>query len=93
MPPLWSRWWWTRIFFIQWFLTASQAENKRYETAWIVLRNRRSDKRDLFWVPVTEAEERRLRVEHELEKLPLEEWCERYGVPLSFVDPPPAGVV
>jgi len=65
MPPPWSRFWWTKIFFIQWFLTFGQAENMRHDTAWIVVRNRRGDERDLFGVPVTDAEETRLRVERE----------------------------
>jgi hypothetical protein len=72
---------------------ASQTENRRHNTAWIVCRNRRGDERDLFWVPVSEAEEKRTRVEAELREQPFAEWCERYHVPSEFVDPPPAGVL
>src|SRR5438132_4516702 len=68
-------------------------ENKRHDSAWIVVRNRRGDERELFWTRVGEAEEKRRRVEHELEELPLGQWCERYGVPMSFVDPPSVGVL
>jgi hypothetical protein len=72
---------------------AAQTENKRHDTAWIVLRNRRGEKRDLFWVPVSEAEEKRSRVEAELREMPLAAWRERYHVPPEFVDRPPAGVL
>ena len=94
MPPAWEPLWWTKVLdplFLE--MGGPQAETERHETAWIVARNRVGKRRDLFWVPVDEAEEKRGRVEAEIQEMPLAEWRERYRVPPEFVDPPPAGVL
>jgi len=80
-PKPWGRFWW--LMSLSPWATANRGSD--HDTGWIVARNRAGRQRRLFWVPPMELAEKRERVEQELRQLPLDQWCERYNVPLDFV--------
>jgi hypothetical protein len=81
-PP--RRWWLWGIIATALRVDPSVASHGDSDEAWIAVRNRRGEQRGLFQCSVGEASTKRERVEAELRELPLNEWCNRYGVPLEF---------
>jgi hypothetical protein len=80
-PKPWGRFWWLLAL----SPNAVTSRGSEHDTGWIVARNAAGRERRLFWVPPTELEEKRQRVERELREMPLREWCQKYGVPAEFV--------
>jgi hypothetical protein len=84
MPPR-RRWW-------LWGMVAALLRDPApatyagdWDNAWIAIRNRRGEQQGLFECRVSEAAEKRERVERELRDIPIDAWCQRYQVPREFV--------